>query len=334
MSFFRRYLANGNPFTGAESNPVIWLDSSYAPSLYSATSGGTLVSTDNANVKRWEDRSGNGFHFTDATGVTLKKAIYAGLDTLRFSGSVKLVNAAATINLGNFTAVMVYRETTSKQSAGIISIGTSGAGHDYDVTNRMSINTGASASSHDFSVQRNYVTTGGLNYNETGPKPGQLRVRIVTFNQGIMRNWVNGGNPTAASFYNPVSTVSPAGISVGDRWLGGAFSGAGNGLNGDICEIILYQQCLTPVEVYQLNRHLVRKWDAVNYGVAVDHSSLGTDLVNVIYVQTVFPLSFIPVESSDMSSRADVNYTQTIEALAPATSGAAMSSDLSLTYAP
>jgi len=67
----------------------LWLDASDASTLYDATTGGSLVSAD-GGVARWEDKSGNGRHFTQATSgnrPTRKVADINGLDCLRFDGS-------------------------------------------------------------------------------------------------------------------------------------------------------------------------------------------------------------------------------------------------------
>jgi hypothetical protein len=67
----------------------LWLDGSDAGTLYDATSGGSLVAADGA-VARWEDKSGNSRHFTQATSGSRpqrKATSVNGLDCLLFDGS-------------------------------------------------------------------------------------------------------------------------------------------------------------------------------------------------------------------------------------------------------
>ena len=70
-------------------NLQLWLDGSDANTLFDATSGGSLVAAD-GGVARWEDKSGNGRHFTQATSANRpqrKVADINGRDCLRFDGT-------------------------------------------------------------------------------------------------------------------------------------------------------------------------------------------------------------------------------------------------------
>jgi hypothetical protein len=72
----------------------LWLDASDPTTLYDAASGGSLVAAD-GGVARWEDKSGNGRHFTSASASsqpTRKVADINGLDCLRFDGSDDVLN--------------------------------------------------------------------------------------------------------------------------------------------------------------------------------------------------------------------------------------------------
>lgn len=78
------------PFSFVEPNGLqLWLDASDASTLFDATSGGSLVVAD-GGVARWEDKSGNGRHFTQATAANRpqrKVADINGRDCLRFDGT-------------------------------------------------------------------------------------------------------------------------------------------------------------------------------------------------------------------------------------------------------
>jgi hypothetical protein len=78
------------PFTPANiSGLELWLDAADAWSLFDATSGGSVVAAD-GGVARWEDKSGNNRHFTQATSgkrPTRKTNQQNGLDALLFDGS-------------------------------------------------------------------------------------------------------------------------------------------------------------------------------------------------------------------------------------------------------
>lgn len=69
--------------------PDLWLDASDNTYLYDATSGGSNVVAD-GSVARWEDRSGNAKHATQATSgdrPLYKTSIIGGLGVVRFDGS-------------------------------------------------------------------------------------------------------------------------------------------------------------------------------------------------------------------------------------------------------
>ena len=75
----------------------LWLDAADSSTLFDATSGGSAVAADGA-VARWEDKSGNARHPTQATGgsrPTRKTAIRNGRDIVRFDGSNDLMEIAS-----------------------------------------------------------------------------------------------------------------------------------------------------------------------------------------------------------------------------------------------
>ena len=78
----------------------LWLDASDANTLYDATTGGSLVAAD-GSVARWEDKSGNGRHFTQATSgkrPIRKTNQQNGLDALLFDGSNDCLDGGNYIN--------------------------------------------------------------------------------------------------------------------------------------------------------------------------------------------------------------------------------------------
>lgn len=102
----------------------LWLDASYAPSLYDATSGGSLVAADGA-VARWEDRSGNGRHATQSTSGSRplrKTAVQGGKDIMRFDGSDDFLSIESSTSAFNFlhdgtsTIFIVYKWTAPGSS--------------------------------------------------------------------------------------------------------------------------------------------------------------------------------------------------------------------------
>jgi hypothetical protein len=70
------------------ADPTVWLDASDPATLFDATTGGSLASA-GGGVGRWEDKSGNGRHFTQATAnnrPVRSVALQNGLDAVSFDG--------------------------------------------------------------------------------------------------------------------------------------------------------------------------------------------------------------------------------------------------------
>lgn len=100
----------------------LWLDSSVG--LYDATSGGNLVTTNSAAVRRWEDRSGNGVHATggSSTSPTLATAQVNNLAALSFSGSgfFDIPNPLASGGTGASLFVVVRPSMTGTDSGPLV----------------------------------------------------------------------------------------------------------------------------------------------------------------------------------------------------------------------
>ena len=75
----------------------LWLDASDSATLFDATTGGSLVAAD-GTVARWEDKSGNARHFTQATSAnrpSRKTSQINSLDALLYDGSNDLLTRAS-----------------------------------------------------------------------------------------------------------------------------------------------------------------------------------------------------------------------------------------------
>jgi hypothetical protein len=101
---------------------LAWWDASDATTLYDATSGGSLVAADGA-VARWEDKSGNGYHATDADSSRRplrRTSIVNGLDVLDFDGENDRLQH--TVSATTATIFAVYKLNSVKTGyRGIVS---------------------------------------------------------------------------------------------------------------------------------------------------------------------------------------------------------------------
>lgn len=73
----------------ATVTPSLWLDASDSATMFNATSGGSTISV-GSGIARWEDKSGNGRHFIQATAgnrpIRAAGLIATGLTVARFDG--------------------------------------------------------------------------------------------------------------------------------------------------------------------------------------------------------------------------------------------------------
>jgi hypothetical protein len=97
-------------WTPSEITTALWLDASDSSTLFDATSGGSAVAADGA-VARWEDKSGNARHVTQATSEARplrKAAVQNSRDVLRFDGTDDKLQRAAFVP-NTFTAFVVAK---------------------------------------------------------------------------------------------------------------------------------------------------------------------------------------------------------------------------------
>lgn len=248
---------SGTPtlWTPAAISPQVWLDADDPATLYDATSGGSLVATHGGQVKRWEDKSGNGFHVSEGSNPP-RRATAAntranrGMLAFNKGETTRMKNAAATFNLANICVAFAIREIMPVDYAGILSIGSSGAGNDYDTTNRAEFDTAY--------VGLNLAGSfggGGLPL-QYGVKCGALSCYVVNQYGGTQKIYRNGvlTSTTAVT----ASGTSLAGFLIGARWTGGGVSAA-NFLNGEIGEIIV-SAGLDSTNVAALNAYLIAKF--------------------------------------------------------------------------
>jgi hypothetical protein len=107
--------------------PALWLAASAFNTLYTDSSGSTQVSADGDPVGMWFDRSGNGRHATQASGIskpTYKTNIFNGKSVVRFNGTNSLMNFVSPdlglTGLTGTTGFLVTRSTTASGNCSTI----------------------------------------------------------------------------------------------------------------------------------------------------------------------------------------------------------------------
>jgi hypothetical protein len=251
----------------------LWLDAADASTLYDATTGGSLVAAD-GGVARWEDKSGNARHATQATSANRparKTAIQGGKDVLRFDGSndsLSIASSTATFKfLHGTTATLLYVAkygTSADPNAQYGLVSTGGASgneigyfHSFDDSSvNNSISSSAIRDANGFRAWLNRV-------NDTVTPNTFIACSEVidagaatAANRSTVR--INGGSAIQGNSL----TDSPSGNdSQFDLTIGAIVSSSPTAyMVGDICEIIIYNSALSNTNRALVESYLMSKW--------------------------------------------------------------------------
>jgi hypothetical protein len=244
-------LSTWSNFTPASVTGLqLWLDASDASSLYDATSGGSLVAADGA-VARWQDKSGNARHATQATSGSrplCRTAVKNGMAALEFNGTSNYLDISSTLSFSEYTVFVVAKRSTVSGSAGILS-SDNGAGTRSSQCCRVS---GANIESISFSS-----TTGGTVVTATSSatvSANEWFTAAVTQSSTTLSIYKNGTSVASVSATHHSTAVSP---TVGRllKNLSDSFMWDGN-----IAEIIFYSNALSDTSRAAVSSYLIQKW--------------------------------------------------------------------------
>ncbi len=212
----------------------LWLDANDASTLYDATSGGGLVSSDGATVARWADKSGNNKHAIQATANArpiLKTGIKNGKNILRFDGANDLLTSTLTVS-SPMTFVFVaypiadvagWRIILSANNTNLIGIG-------YDTSSRALL----------------YTTTGS---QAARTKPTNFELYVGVFNGANSRLIINN---------NFDNTWATANVTMTSLHL--STNSIGTFYRNDFAEFLIYNSALSNNNINALKKYLNAKW--------------------------------------------------------------------------
>ena len=238
----------------------LWLDAADATTLYDATSGGNLVSTDGATVARWQDKSGNGRHISQATAnarPALKKGIKNAKNVIRFDGAndiLSIANSTISQNTGVLNLFAVCRSTKTLSASVYQTV----------IHNSNGTTAGPARSSIYIS---NAIEVGGRRLDADSyqfVKPGTLATNEwvlaganFNYNAASLTAYKNGtGASRSPSFQTVGTTPNTPSVLFG---IGGS-TNSGEFLTGDIAEIIIYNTELTTAQRQSVESYLNAKW--------------------------------------------------------------------------
>lgn len=162
--------AGGGRFTPDEVTGLIgYYDFSDLATLFQDTARTTPVTTDAQTIKGVTDKSGQGNHLSNATGVTYKAAIQNGKSVARLNGSTQWLGNAAPTGMvaSGLTAFFVGTRTGSPVGgvmvnvfSGSVELRWDGAGTSQQIT----VNTGGGAVTTPSTVSGWHVTAARWDY--------------------------------------------------------------------------------------------------------------------------------------------------------------------------
>jgi hypothetical protein len=258
-----RYLANkwGLGFNPLSLSPALWLDASDSNTLYDATTGGALVGAGGA-VARWEDKSGNARHATQATldnRPLRTAAVQGGKDALTFDGSNDFMATPAFGGTQDCTYFLVTASKNATQNKVFAAHANNYAnpplGANYVAVNAARLETAQNGASGTTKFTGKLAASQNLQNNI-------FRIAGVQFtstNAGHIQR-VNGVAHTTTNAYpQDPGVFTKAAQSFGV----GAYNTGGLPCHCDIAELIYFTKLLTASERQAVERYLAQKWNII-----------------------------------------------------------------------
>jgi hypothetical protein len=225
------------------SNLTLWLDASDSSTLYDATTGGSLVAHE-GQIARWQDKSGNNYHFTQSSAANRpirRRSIKNGLDVVTTSGGnfQRMQNTSINLAASDYTVFCAFNSsedlTTYRYVLEWTNFGTTFA---YRGT------TAGAPGFYQFNTWRDATTS-----SASGP-----HVLSWTLNSAsgatIHRNNIQVGNVLS---YNTPRAWGGTTYLIGDA-TNSVF------LLGDVYELIVYRSVLSSDARTNICNYLLTKW--------------------------------------------------------------------------
>jgi hypothetical protein len=260
MGFFQSSgILNRRGFFGAKAfSPLdisgldLWLDAADGNTLYDATSGGNLVTSDGSAVKRWEDKSGNSNHATEATAAPLLEvAEKNGFNALNFATSKYLTCSFTSKTFTAQTVFAVFRFSTSTPNYGRIFTQSILNDNDYSIAGHYIpiLKDGASNQiiSWANSSSRSTVSASGNTWYVARSRHSGSSL-TVKLNNSQGSAYSHTLNRNFAFYRIGAAYVAPSGGTDAAFW------------NSLMSEIIVYTKSLSDSESDSVTNYLNNKW--------------------------------------------------------------------------
>ena len=234
-------MGTSGPFTG---NLFAWFDAAATNTLFQDNAGATPVTADAQSVGKWNDRSGNGNHVTQATGgakPTYKVAIQSGKPALLYDTGDYLDSVATLANFPTTIVGVAKNGSTTGTQRGLVSAYHSILGGLRVYMDAANTLTG--------SVGLVEVTKANTNKTIAAGTPVLFGVQA------------DSGNVYTVSDGTVVAAVSLALTTSQIVRVGGTNdNNTSNLLDGYLCEVLIYTALLNAAELATTVAYLDQKW--------------------------------------------------------------------------
>lgn len=239
----------------------LWLDASDASTLYDATTGGSLVAAD-GTVARWEDKSGNARHATEASNKpTRKVAAQNGLDVVRGNGtSSRLACAAFSSSLVRSVFVVAVSQETPQVDTYAMLLGQADSALTGDGDDCWFFGATADGTGSQWDRVRAWISDGSAGISAF------VDTAFVT-NEAALYSYINNGTGVFRKGNESATFPSAGQHQTRTKQLGlfcaHPFGTSPNTINfwdGDIAEIIIYDSALSDTDREAVENYLMTKW--------------------------------------------------------------------------
>jgi hypothetical protein len=227
---------------------TLWLDAADTATLFDSTVGGSNVTTQDALVTRWKDKSGNNFDMIQSVENSkpiLKTAFINGKNCIKTDGINDFMSSGANFNgYASFTCFMVSRSF-----------------------NNASLSFGALLNGKGATLSSNFDGFGSFFGNFANTRSGTgVFSSLALLTSGIFKNLnvtaiQNGqkGNTATLGIYNSFIQINPTEIGLWSRQNDSNPTVIGFAA-ADYCEILVYGTELTSIQRQQIELYLNQKW--------------------------------------------------------------------------
>lgn len=233
----------------------LWLDATTG--LFDATSGGSAVTTDGSSVARWEDQSGNSYHFDQATSnnrPVLKTSIQNSKNVIRFDGLNDLMLGSNSLKFKPPVSMFcVVSKRGGSDYQGIYTAGVLAIVNGYGILiSNTGDNSGAFTSQYrigNTNISTNY-------YTATLPSTNTFFIGSATIDSSTNKVFFN--DSTEDSISHTVDTTPNQNVYIGAR---DNFGSPLFYFNGDMAEVLVYNTALSTTNRESVRDYLDTKWN-------------------------------------------------------------------------